>query len=171
MADQPSLSDKDRADLIAYLDGELDEDAARALEARLNRDPGVRAEAEALRRTWALLDYLPKPEPSVSFTNRTLSRVSAVRTAPPGFAVRRRWQPWAYGLGWAAAVLLAGLGGYGASRWLPSRPPPHSATETDPGLVRDLSAVENMHEFENVEDVHFLKKLDDPDLFGDDSGG
>ena len=47
-----SLSEEDRANLVAYLDGELDDDAARALEAKLSLDPDARAEAETLRKTW-----------------------------------------------------------------------------------------------------------------------
>jgi anti-sigma factor RsiW len=173
MADQPSLSDKDRADLIAYLDGELDEPAARDLEARLNRDPRIRAEADALRRTWNLLDYLPRPEPSTQFTHRTLNRVSALKTMPAQPIVRRRWRPWALGLGWAAAVLLAGIGAYAAVGLVPRSPPAARVKRPlgdDPRLVRDLGAVENMHRFEHVDDLRFIEKLDDPDLFGDDSG-
>ncbi len=39
------LSDDEREDLTAYLDGELDEQSARELEAKLGRDPNTRAEA------------------------------------------------------------------------------------------------------------------------------
>src|SRR5262249_41070651 len=70
--DMPQLTDEDRANLVAYLDGELDAEAAQALEAKLSVDPTARAEADALKRTWELLDYLPRPEPSPSFTHRTL---------------------------------------------------------------------------------------------------
>ena len=41
------LSDEDRAELVAYLDGELDEKSTLELEARLSRDPQARAEATA----------------------------------------------------------------------------------------------------------------------------
>src|SRR3954451_13737717 len=56
------LSEQERADLVAYLDGELTGEAARALEAKITLDPQARAEAETLKRTWELLDFLPKPE-------------------------------------------------------------------------------------------------------------
>ncbi len=132
MADQAPLSDRDRADLIAYLDGELDERRSRELEARLGRDPKARAEAEALRRTWALLDYLPRPEPSEQFTHRTLSRLSALHPRPIGPLLRPHWVPWALGLGWVAALLLAGLAGYGATRLLPRRAPPSTTLSPAP---------------------------------------
>ena len=97
MADEKPLSDEERDELVAYLDGEADAATQRALEAKLSRDPRARAEAEALRRTWALLDFLPKPEPSTDFTARTLSRVGVVRPVPSAWglaapqAPRRRW--------------------------------------------------------------------------------
>src|SRR5947209_1854609 len=89
MADERPLSDEERAELVAYLDGEADEATRRALEAKLSRDPQARAEAEALKRTWALLDFLPRPEPSTDFTTRTLTRVGAVRPVASSTAVTR----------------------------------------------------------------------------------
>ena len=41
------LSEEERANLVAYLDGELDEAKARALEARLSNDPRARAEMQS----------------------------------------------------------------------------------------------------------------------------
>src|SRR5437660_12588662 len=113
------LSDEDRANLVAFLDGELDERTAHALETKLHTDPQARAEAEALRRTWGLLDYLPRPEPSPSFTNRTLERVSAMRPALQTLRMPRpAWRRWAVGLLWAAAVLVAASGSFAAVYFL-----------------------------------------------------
>src|SRR2546423_15225564 len=79
MAKLPPLSDEDRENLVAYLDGELDAKTARTLEAKLHLDAEARAEAEALRRTWEMLDYLPRPEPTATFSSRTLERVTAAQ--------------------------------------------------------------------------------------------
>src|SRR5579872_412964 len=111
-----SLSDKDRADLVAYLDGELDEQQSRALEARLNVDSAARAEAESLRRTWELLDYLPRAEPSAAFTNRTLEKLAIQPTT--GVQPARRRRRWLLGTAWAAGVLLAAAGGLGLAHLL-----------------------------------------------------
>src|SRR5438132_9195982 len=126
------LSEQDRDDLVAYLDGELDEDSARQLEAKLTLDPEARAEADALEQTWGLLDYLPRPEPSPSFTHRTLERL-AVRTSPVQKSAASRWLA---GLGWAAAVLLA----LGAGLWLACAlwPPRHE----DPDFLHALEQAE-----------------------------
>src|SRR5437588_6202339 len=116
MADEPPLSDEERDQLVAYLDGEADEATQRELEARLSRDPQARAEAEALRRTWALLDFLPKPEPSTDFTARTMSRVGVVRPVPSAWSLatpqerpRRRWVGWAGAAAAVAASLVVGF--------------------------------------------------------------
>src|SRR5262245_50467965 len=100
------LNDDEREDLIAFLDGELDEEKAHALEARITLDPTVRAEAETLKRTWDLLDYLPRPEPSPAFTNRTLDRIS-MRETELALRPARPLRRWLIGIGWAAAVVVA----------------------------------------------------------------
>ena len=69
------------AELVAYLDGEVDVVAARKVEARLANDPEARARADALKKSFDMLDYLSKPEPSPSFTTRTLDLVPAIKAA------------------------------------------------------------------------------------------
>ena len=68
------MTDDDRETLTAYLDGELDEVAEQAIEARLSQEPALRAELDALKQAWGLLDYLPGTVPSNDFTHRTLDR-------------------------------------------------------------------------------------------------
>jgi len=174
MSKQANLNNDEWADLTAYLDGELDSNSARSLEARLNRDPAVRAEALALQKTWEMLDYLPQPGPSTTFTSRTLERISVLRPA----AVRPRESglryPWSFGIGWAAAVLLAGSVGFTGVALLAPRPGGHShLAQTDPAvlerqLVQDLRVIENKRLYEQVESIEFLKELADEDFFGDD---
>jgi anti-sigma factor RsiW len=164
MSKQPPLNDEERAELVAYLDGELDGERARGVEARISRDPRIRAEAEALGKAWELLDYLPRPEPSPNFTHRTLDRISAPQTAiriPPG----RRWRTVLFGVGWAAAVVLAVLGGYAGVNLL--APP----DRTDEELARDLRVIENKRLYDPIDDIDFLRQLDVADLFGDDNSG
>lgn len=172
MADRPPWNDDELADLIAFLDGELDEQAAQEIEAKLGRDPRARAEAESLRRTWDLLDYLPKPEPSTDFTHRTLDRISALRPVSTTVqARRRRWRPVAVGVGWAAAVLVAAGAGYWGSRRAepPEAPAAVASPNVDRQLLRDLRVVENKRLYEHVDDIEFVWALADPELFGDDS--
>src|ERR1051325_5882976 len=95
------LSDEERATLVAYLDGELDEAAAQAIEARLSSDPHARAEADTLLRTWDLLDYLPRTEASTSFTHRTLERLAVRTSSQPVVRPGRRVPGWLLVAGWA----------------------------------------------------------------------
>jgi anti-sigma factor RsiW len=174
MAERTPLSEEERNNLVAFLDGELDGKTARSLEAKLSQDAKARAEAEVLRRTWEMLDYLPRPEPTPTFSSRTLERVSALRPQKtPANREGHRWPKWVPGAGWAAAVLCAGVLGFAGISWLskpepavaPARPP----IDEDQLLVRDLRLIENQRLYELVGDIGFLRQLDDPDLFGDDS--
>jgi hypothetical protein len=79
--------DPAEADLVAYLDGELDPAAARRVEARMAADPKLRARAEGLKRSYDLLDFLPKSEPSPTFATRTLEKLPAVKSSPAAPAV------------------------------------------------------------------------------------
>ena len=163
MSDLVPLNDEERAQLVAYLDGELPDPTARTLEARLNRDPVARAEAEALRKTWDLLDHLPRPEPSPTFTHRTVERLSALRPVQANTSGHWRW--WMGISSWAAGVLLCGVAGYAALvRFYPKDP----GTEE---LARDLRIVENLQFYEAADDIEFLRMLDQPDQFGEDSLG
>jgi anti-sigma factor RsiW len=169
MTKLPPLDDNDREDLIAYLDGELDDEAARAVEVRLNLDADARAEAETLRRTWDLLDYLPRPEPSPAFTNQTLERISAFRSPAPAAAGAVAWRPWIVGLGWAAAVLLVAAGAFMAvSGWPFVSNGTDQIVDLDQLLVQELRMIENKRLYEQGEDVPFIRALADPDLFGED---
>jgi anti-sigma factor RsiW len=155
------LNDEERAALIAYLDGELDEEATRELEARINRDPVVRTEVESLRRTWELLDYLPRAEPSPTFTSRTVERLATQRAGATG--AQRLWRRAASLLGWAAAVVAAAAVGFGGVHLLVPREP------RDEELARDLRILENRRLYEHADSLDFLRELDHPDLFGDDN--
>ena len=158
------LTEQEKADLVAFLDGELTGEAARSLETRLSLDPAARAEAEALKRTWDLLDYLPRPEPSPTFTNRTLEKLAPVPTvALRKTALRRR--PWLRYVGWAAALGLAASVGFLAVGRIGPRDDP------DWELTRDLRVIENKRLYDRVDDLDYLKSLDQPDLFGDDASG
>jgi anti-sigma factor RsiW len=162
------MNEQERSDLVAYLDGELPPDAARAMEARLSRDPQYRAEAESLTRTWELLDYLSRPEASTEFTTRTLERASgSIRTSPG--STGRPWSWWAVGACWVAAVLIALAGGWGVARWRSAEHNARVQSELEAELIRNLGTIENLWLFRNVDDLAFAKELNHPDLFGDDS--
>jgi anti-sigma factor RsiW len=168
MANESHLTERERADLVAYLDGELKGEAARALEAKLSLHPEARAEAEALKRTWDMLDYLPRVEPSPRFTERTLSKLSPVSAVLPGSLAAPSWRRWAGAVAWFAAVIaffLAGMLSLSAF---------HLLFPSDPGereLVQDLRIIENKRLYDVAESVDFLRELAHPDLFAEDGPG
>ena len=160
MSEPTHFSEQERADLVAYLDGELHGEAARALEAKLSLNPAARVEADALRRTWELLDFLPRPQPSPRFTHRTLERLSPVRADEQGR--QRLWRRCFLGVGWAAALLLAGWVGHAAFNWFLPREPGERE------LLQDLRIIENKRLYDRVEDLDFWNTLDTPELFGEE---
>jgi hypothetical protein len=156
-------------ELVAYLDGELDPKAAEAMATKLSLDSNLRAEADALQRAWDILDVLPRPKPSAAFTTRTVSQVipaglSGTQLLPPGSAVQTvaavpDARP-GFRLGPTALILLAGVAGYLGHWALAPRP-------VEPPL-EDVTLMKNLRLYRHVDDIEYLKKLDSPELFGDE---
>lgn len=174
--DDEAPSDGATEELTAYLDGELDPKDAEAVAARLSRDPGLRAEAEALQRAWDVLDVLPRPQPSAAFATRTVSQVNPVpgggsgtqflTSSGPGTATMsalpaRRFSP-GFWLSSIPIILLAGAGGYFGHLALAPKP---VAAEVP---LEDVPLMKNLRLYRNVDDVEYLKKLDSPELFGEE---
>lgn len=160
------MSDEEREALTAYLDGELDETAEQELETRLSQDPKLRAELDALKQTWGMLDYLPQARPSSDFTNRTMDRLTMEgRTSQSTVVMRGRRRR---AVAWTVAAVVALLIGVAASagyrRYI------EKPIDPDEPIVRNLRLLERLPAYEHVDDIGFLKGLDDPDLFGDDGG-
>ena len=180
MPEPQPLSDADRADLTAYLDGELAGEERRRVEARLATDPQLRSEADSLKRAWELLDALPRPAPSNEFTTRTLDRVSALRVATPSTsktealpAPKRPWLRRSYlaPAAWAAVAAVALGIGYAIT---PGPRPVTAAAmnpDTDPLMKREPSVIENLSLYLAAENLDFLLALDQSDLFADDGSG
>lgn len=174
MTDRQPLSEQDREELSAYLDGELDEKRAQAWESRLMLEPAVRAEADALRRTWDLLEYIPKaPAPSATFTSRTMDRLAVVKPRQkPAWGdfepLRSRWG----GL-WAAGLLAAVVSGFVVTSTprRVSRQHPTAPTAATPAqqLAADLRVVDNLQLYETAEDLEFIQELEKLELFADES--
>lgn len=105
----PRLTPEEHENLSAYLDHELDENGAEAVTAALSRRPEVRQEAESLRKTWEMLDYLPRSQAPRSFTEQTLTRLNSTK----GILLQQgaKWRRYAIA-GWAACIAVAALFGF-----------------------------------------------------------
>lgn len=161
MAKISRLSPEQRSDLVAYLDGELEETATRQIEQTLAGSPVARHEVEMLTRTWELLDELPTMKASAEFTQKTLSIMEVPETAPPLSA--RPWFPqarrgaivtaWVIGL-----AIVAWVGFAATNQWVP-----------DPRqqLLEDLPVVEKLDQYSEIGSSVYLRKLSNSGLFNE----
>ncbi|HKB41473.1 MAG TPA: hypothetical protein VKD72_33915 [Gemmataceae bacterium] len=174
--DDESAESAATEELVAFLDGELDPKASEAFTTRLSLDPKLRAKADALQRAWEILDVLPRPQPSSSFATRTLSQAipipapSGTQVVPyPGQAFPSASLPAqrpgaGFWLTSAVVVLAAAVGGYFGHRAF--APAPKPATPDPP--LEDVTLMKNLRLYRNVDDMDHLKKLDTPELFGEE---
>ncbi len=163
------LTDEDREELTAYLDGEAEPDVRTRVEARLNRDPHWRAEADALKKAWDMLDHLPRTEPSATFTSQTLTKLSALRPTSSttiSLPIPGRRIPWAM-IAMAVGGLM--LGWIITNGLLKNRQ--RSLDLNDPQLVQDLRLIDGLPLYTSVESLEFLQSLDHPERFGADAMG
>jgi len=158
--DQQRLKPEDRANLVAYIDGELTEAEARNLSTKLTHSPTARREVELLKKTWDALDKLERPHVSEQFHDRTLTYIrsleikKATRFAP-------LMGPAASALKLAACAFVAGAagaGGYLAARNLWPDP--------DARVIRDLTLAEHLDEYLEVGGFETLDALKNSPEFG-----
>lgn len=163
------LTEEEKAELVAYLDGELDDDRTQAIETRLATDPDARAELDALKQTWGMLDFLPKASPSPNFTNKTMELLTKEGgPAPKTQPMPRPRSSATVAVGWAAAVLVAACVGYVAVMNYWPTPQPDPIPDADLPVMQHLRVLEKWRYYENTDDLDFVKKLNHPDLFGED---
>ncbi len=147
-------------ELTSYLDGELDADSVRRVEARLAQDSAYRAELQRLQRAWDLLDRLPRSSVPESFTQTTMEMVAvaaaqeaeAVQSALPRRQRRRR-------LAGAIGLLAALVAGFaiGHSLW----PNPNEQ------LLEDLPVLQKFELYYQADNLEFLQLLDREGVFAE----
>jgi anti-sigma factor RsiW len=153
------LTADQRANLVAYLDGELDEAPTQEIDQILARSEVARHEVEALSRAWEMLDILPQSKASTEFTERTMSTLQ-LKEVPHSFGD----QPWFthFRRGSIAAVWTAALAGslaigyLATSEWYPN---PHRQ------LLEELPVVRHLDDYQEVESIQFLQQLQGSGLF------
>jgi hypothetical protein len=164
MATTPPPADDPDDDLIAYLDGELDDATAEVVEAHLADDPAARSRAAEYKKSFDLLDYLPKPEPSATFATRTMTRLMPAGGGSGSQPAAPRRAVWPEVLAWAVLAVLAGGVAFAGSRgWRAATTPPPAEP-----LLSDLPVIENLPVYAGVDDVRFARELVKLDLFDAD---
>ena len=161
--DQQRLTPGERANLVAYLDGELGDADARAIATKLAHSATARREVETLEKTWDLLEFLPRPKASLVFSERTLTSVRSLESRA-GFWDQAvgAWLAQAEKLAVCLVVAAAALAlGFALVRW--AWPDPAAR------LVRDLSIAEHLDEYKEVGSFEFLEELAKSKEFGGSS--
>ncbi len=121
------------ARLSAWIDGEVSEDEARALEERVANDPEVAARFAALSRVDERLRGLPGPAPRADLRARLAERI-AEREGAVVVPLRPRPLRWAVP---AAAALAAGIAIYLGVRTTPGEVVPRAPVAPEPPIARD----------------------------------
>ncbi|MBI1315054.1 hypothetical protein GC176_27500 [bacterium] len=155
--------------LVAYLDGELNDDDASRVEETLTEQALIRQEVEKLTRVWELLDLLPEGKASATFTERTLFAVQTqlgkgegedADTRPIDTMRSSHWKRRLRRIALRTAAFLgllivASAGFNGAFR-----------RDTAPmdQLLNDLPVIERLDQYREVGDLEFLKALNNSGL-------
>jgi anti-sigma factor RsiW len=158
--EQLRLSPDERADLVAYLDGELPEAHTRHISTKLTHSATARREVEILQKTWELLDFLPRPQVVPEFSERTVSHIRELELKG------HMWEPLV--ASWSARgalavcyLLVAGLAlglGYVVARWV--------LPDKNLRLATDLTLAEHLDEYLDAGSFELLSQLAASKEFG-----
>ena len=116
-----------------------------------------------MKKTWELLDFLPRAEPSTGFTHRTMERLAVGETGRmTAGSLRTRWN-WLAPAGWVAAMFLAVLGSLWAGQilWPVANPlpPVQQPPDLEAQIAPDLDVIRNKRLYDNAENLYFLRSL------------
>lgn len=158
--DQQRLRPEDRANLVAYLDGELTEAESQALSTKITHSATARREVDLLKKTWEALDKLPRPHVTDEFQDRTLTYIRTLEARKqtrfnPVVASAATFLKLA-----AGALLVATAGGLAYTAVQRFWPDP------DARLIRDLTLAEHLDEYLEVGTFEVLEALKNSPEFG-----
>ena len=124
MAKMIRLSQEHRDNLVAYLDGELDEIVTQEIEQVLAVSEVARHEVDMLSRSWDMLNSLPTHRASGEFTERTVTSMRAAeqkRPRIPTELVYRNARRGTVLAVWTSILVACGYVGFAATRnWIPN---------------------------------------------------
>jgi anti-sigma factor RsiW len=156
------LTSEQRENLVAYLDGELDEVATQEMERTLAHSLEARHEVDMLTRTWELLDTLPKPKASDEFSKRTLSsiKVEDLKQSGVGWFRSANWGRRIYPVYWGLGLIVVATVAFSVSRF--------GIPDESQQLVEELPLIEEYNVYSDIVDVEFLQELQKSGLFDED---
>lgn len=155
--------------LVAYLDGELNDAAAAEVEVHLAGDVELRREVERLSRTWELLDMLPSVRASSEFSSKTLTAIRSIPLPRPDEAEGISADVVAPRLWWGRlkhwSVRMAALSVLLVLAALAFKASARKGTEAVDELLTELPLIERLEQYREVDSVEFLKQLQESELF------
>ncbi|MBN2294640.1 MAG: hypothetical protein JXM70_19585 [Pirellulales bacterium] len=153
-----SISDEQ---LVAYLDGELDEQTTARIRETLKTDPDLRLRLESLSGAWDMLDELQQPQLKTDFTESTLELVALSVESDieksQNISNRKRVL--------RSVTVMAGMLAacfFGFSCVMLFRPDPNRQ------LLEDLPVVQRLDEYRQIDSLEFLRELHKSELFSED---
>jgi hypothetical protein len=159
MAKALRLTAEQRDDLVAYLDGELEEAQTQYLDQVLARSEVARHEVEALARTWELLDLLPKPNATDGFTDRTLTTLRVSEMATP--LSEQAWFSYvrqgAVAAVWVLVLSVCAMVGY----MITTQAVPNPQAR----MLAELPLIRNLDVYLEIEDLDYIRELQRAKLF------
>lgn len=158
--EQLRLTSDERADLVAYVDGELPDAHSRLISTKLTQSATARREVEMLQKTWELLDYLPLPQATERFSEKTISHIRRLEIEG------HSWEPavaaWSARLARVMVYLVMGAAslafGFSLTRWIWPDPTKR--------LIQDLTLAEHLDEYLDAGSFEFLSQLAESKDFG-----
>lgn len=145
-----------REQVVAYLDGELDDESVSRLEAQLASDAALRRQLVEMEQAWEALDQLGRSEVDETFTQTTMEMVAVAAEEDLNTrdedVPRKRRRRWLLGTGTVAASIAAGFLLVVATRENPNQQ-----------LLDDLPVLEKIDQYRQIDDVDFLLKLYEAD--------
>lgn len=152
------LTEDQRTEIVAYLDGELDPESADKVRRLLVEDVNARREAEEMTIAWEALDSLGDVKASGDFQQRTLTSIQSLaetekHTNTQAFDVKRG----SILGGWILGLITSAIAGFCFTNW--------SVPDESRELVRDLELLKSLPKYERVGSVELLEELEKQELF------
>jgi anti-sigma factor RsiW len=163
-------SEKEKEELVAYLDGELPDEAASRVEKSLVDDANVRRDVEQLTKAFDLLDLLPASQASDGFAEKTITAIRTHAAAPKvesidgdstsgrtRTAFSHRAIIWGIRAVAFIGLMFAATSGFNGAFKQNSEPIDE--------LLTELPVIQRLDEYQEIGDVEFLKSLSESGLF------
>jgi len=158
------MTHEQRANFVAYLDGELPDEESQQIEHLLARNEVARHDMESLATVWELLDTLPRTKAPDDFAEKTIATLKLDEQKQPVTEAEWFKRTVKYSLNTVVwiAVALCGAAGFLVARSFP-------ASNNDE-LIHNYDLLINLDDYREVGSIEFLKKLQNSPVWANRDG-